>query len=408
MGGPIVKNKTFFFALWDQRMRNERATITGSVLTDTARMGVFRYFDGWTPTYFGRAPTPVSASPVSTRVFPSVDESGKPVLPGWNATGPAIPGTYTGRGLMCFSVYGNRVIDLGTGGMRPFADADCQSGGLPVTVLRPASGATNPAAAWDSNRTSIDTTGYIFNNLLQQMPRANYFGQPVGVLTPDGLNTASVRWLRGKTATGLITNTGNGDDIRQMNFKIDHNFNAMHKANVSFTQEWNDSATGVTTWPNGISGEVRGSPRVLAFNLTSTLGATMVNEARFGLRYNKRDSIQPQNTQPGQDADLRKYLLPTGPDPGFTRSEGKTGEVFFAPGTSGIASYNFGGSNFVFDTAADDFGNVTTLYTLGDTFSWTKGTHSLRFGGEYRPTSSRGYGTPQPYISASGPSSAAS
>src|SRR6188474_2852502 len=51
-GGPVLKNKTFFFA--DQRMRNERATVTGSVLTDTARMGIFRYFDGWTPTYFGR------------------------------------------------------------------------------------------------------------------------------------------------------------------------------------------------------------------------------------------------------------------------------------------------------------------------------------------------------------------
>jgi hypothetical protein len=406
-GGPIVKNKTFFFALWDQRMRNERATVTGSVLTDTARMGVFRYFDGWTPSYFGRAPTPVSPTPSPTRVFASVDEAGNPVAPGWNATGPAVPGTYTGRGLMCFSVYGNRVIDPASGAMRTFNDSDCQSNGLPVTVIRPASSVTNPAAAWDTSRTSIDTTGYIFKNLLQQMPRANYWGQPVGALTPDGLNTASVRWLRGKTATGSITNTANGDDLRQINFKVDHNFNAMHKANVSFTQEWNNSATGVTTWPNGISGEVRGKPRIMAFNMTSTLGPTMVNEAKFGMRYNKRDSIQPINTQQGRDANLHDFLLPTGADPGYTRSVGATGEVFFAPGTSGVSSYAFGASNFVFDTAADDFGNVTWLYTIGDTFSWTRGAHSLKFGGEYRPTSSRGYGIPQPFISASGPSSTA-
>ena len=87
MGGPILKSKTFFFALWDQRMRNERATVTGAVLTDTARMGVFRYFDGWTPTYFGRAPTTVPTTNAS-RVFPSVDELGEPVLPG---SSPAVP-----------------------------------------------------------------------------------------------------------------------------------------------------------------------------------------------------------------------------------------------------------------------------------------------------------------------------
>lgn len=408
-GGPVLKNKTFFFALWDQRMRNERATVTGSVLTDTARMGIFRYFDGWTPTYFGRAPTAVPTTNTS-RVFASVDELGRPVLPGWNASGPATPGTYTGRGLMCFSVFGNRVIDLASGAMRTLNDADCQSGGLPVTVIRPPSSTTNPAAPWDSNRTTIDTTGYIFRNLLQQMPAANYFGQPVGALTPDGLNTASVRWLRGKTATGSITNTNNGDDLRQINFKVDHYFNSMHKANVSFSQEWNNSATGVTTWPNGVSGEVRGSPRVLAVNMTSTLSPSMVNEARFGLRYNKRDSIQPLNTQPGRDAGLSNFLLDTGPDPGFTRGLGETGKVFFAPGITPTAtlpsSFNFGTSNFVFDTAADDFGNVTTLYTFGDTFSWTKGTHSFKFGGEYRPTKSKGYGVPQPFISASGPSSA--
>jgi hypothetical protein len=56
-GGPIVKNKTFFYVLWDQQIHKERTLVDGSVLTDTARQGIFRYFDGWNPTTFDTAQT---------------------------------------------------------------------------------------------------------------------------------------------------------------------------------------------------------------------------------------------------------------------------------------------------------------------------------------------------------------
>src|SRR5437764_7922109 len=46
-GGPIVKNKTFFFALWDQNISRTRTIVTTPVLTDAARQGIFRYFDLW-------------------------------------------------------------------------------------------------------------------------------------------------------------------------------------------------------------------------------------------------------------------------------------------------------------------------------------------------------------------------
>ena len=49
-GGPIIKNKTFFFGLFDKNIVKTRALVNGLVLTDTARQGIFRYFDGWTPT----------------------------------------------------------------------------------------------------------------------------------------------------------------------------------------------------------------------------------------------------------------------------------------------------------------------------------------------------------------------
>ena len=119
-GGPIVKNKTFFFALWDQRIRNERSLAYGTVLTDTARSGVFRYFDGWNPGYAGQTPTGAATGPTTsaTRVFPSVDLQGNPLLPEWDPGDAINNRAYSGKGLVCYSVFGNQVVDVATGGMR--------------------------------------------------------------------------------------------------------------------------------------------------------------------------------------------------------------------------------------------------------------------------------------------------
>src|SRR5947208_1023744 len=39
VGGPIVKNKTFFFVLWDQQLERQRQTVRPVVLTDCAQIG---------------------------------------------------------------------------------------------------------------------------------------------------------------------------------------------------------------------------------------------------------------------------------------------------------------------------------------------------------------------------------
>ena len=54
-GGPIVKNKTFFYALWDQNISSLRATVNAHVLTNEARQGIFRYWEGWV----GRSADPI-------------------------------------------------------------------------------------------------------------------------------------------------------------------------------------------------------------------------------------------------------------------------------------------------------------------------------------------------------------
>jgi len=46
LGGPVVRNKTFFFFLYEGQRRLEKQSVTTTVLTETARNGFFRYFTG--------------------------------------------------------------------------------------------------------------------------------------------------------------------------------------------------------------------------------------------------------------------------------------------------------------------------------------------------------------------------
>ena len=46
-GGPIKKNKTFFYTVWNQLIVKSRQEVFPTVLTECARRGIFRYFDGY-------------------------------------------------------------------------------------------------------------------------------------------------------------------------------------------------------------------------------------------------------------------------------------------------------------------------------------------------------------------------
>src|SRR5205823_741983 len=81
-GGPIIKNKTFFFVLMDEQRDVFKQTAVGTVLTAQARQGIFRFFPG-------------ADNQNLTANNPTVDKSGNPVRPA-NATGD----------LQSFSVFG--------------------------------------------------------------------------------------------------------------------------------------------------------------------------------------------------------------------------------------------------------------------------------------------------------------
>jgi hypothetical protein len=74
IGGPVVRNKTFFFVVYDGQRTVQRANVNSPVYTAEARQGIFRYFPG---VQSGNA---LAANP-------TVDLAGNPVRPA-SATGP--------------------------------------------------------------------------------------------------------------------------------------------------------------------------------------------------------------------------------------------------------------------------------------------------------------------------------
>lgn len=387
-GGPIKipgvydgENKTFFYSLWQQNISNTRQVLFTNVLTDTARMGIFRYFTGWSPmgynvnTNFPNQTFPVTASTAS---WVSVDLNGNPVAPTKNPDGTP----YTGR-LNCFSVFGNMRLDA-KGQMVPFTAADCPGG---TAVFQNSSPGAN--GRWDINRATGDTTGYI-QKLLAAMPRPNYFG------ALDGLNLAQFAYLQhrggsqGANAQQVADPNANS---KQINIKIDHNFTSNHKAAFNYTYQRDDSAANISAWPDAPSGLTFRRPHVFTANLTSTLTPSIVNEARFGVNRNMNSTIPAYLTPDGQASDAAKdYLLPGG------KSTLNPNYSYLVTMSSALPTI---GSRVGSATGPLNLGLVSwtesTLYSFGDTLSWSRGKHALKFGAERRLPRNAGNGGSNPF-----------
>jgi hypothetical protein len=273
LGGPIKKNKSFFFVLWDGVLARERQTTNAVVLTPCARNGIFRYFDSWNA---GNAQQQ-TISTGTTPTIAAVDYVGNPIKPATNPNGTA----YTGQ-LRYASVFGQLPASL------PAAGPDCSN----IAAL------VQPGTNWDPNRKSMDPSGYV-SKMLGIMPMPNNYESPTipfganVVLSTDGLNTAGYRWLRhthgsGDAVQGTPFNGAN-TSRRQINGRFDHNFDQRNKLGVSYTYEltFSDgtlSSGGLRQYPQGFDGHTYRRPQIMTTNFTSTRSSNVVNEARVGLR----------------------------------------------------------------------------------------------------------------------------
>jgi hypothetical protein len=352
VGGPIVRNKTFFYALFDRQMNRQRANTYATVLTPCARNGVFRYFDDWNSGAVGqnliRTGNPIRAV---------VDAAGNPVTPTDSPSG----GPYTGQ-LRHISVYGP--VSFPASG----PNADCSNG----TVT----------GAWDTFRTRQDPTGLI-SRTIALMPAPNDFTNANNALTVvDGLNIASYRYVRRFRGLDNLFSVGEATGDRyQYNGRVDHNFNGQNKVHFNFSYERVSSDDVVEGLPETWSNENYHRPIVLNGNWTSTLSASVVNEARFGYRRTGTNVVAPWDRDVNMES-INQYL-PARVN-GFRILPNLWAPIGLCPPISGARPPGNCAGGAITTTATDK----TPLWTYSDTMSWSKGTHTFRFGGDLRFASS--------------------
>lgn len=357
IGGPIVKNKTFFFALWDGLIPRTRSNVNATALTPCAKNGIFRYFDGWQNgnvnqvTQFGTTPTTAT-----------VDQSGNPVRP---ATNPTNTGAFTGS-LHYQSVFGTLPANL------PAANADCSN----IAAL------VQPGTAWDPNRTKMDPSGYV-TKVLGVMPQVNNYR--IG----DGLNTAGFQWTLTQHGIGTANRFAFGAaQVRQQaNIRIDHILDSKNKINGVWSYERNHADYGQGMWPTQFPGAARNQPQILSLNYTTTVSPTLLNEFRFGMRRtgtNTQHSIaNPASGKSAVDFIPNVGGIPVLPQLGMSAAAAVPVQVICICGGQPLFQGETGGALF-----NGNISEKTNLFSYADAATWTKGKHTFKGGGEVRFASS--------------------
>jgi hypothetical protein len=344
LGGPIRKNKTFFFGLFDKQWALIREAYTAFSLTPCAQRGIYRYFADWAPAYGGgtlNAP-PTWSQPTVQVPFPAT--------PWVNAAG--VPRTDLGP-MQYASVFGQNLSF--TGGA---PNADC-------------SNAVVSGGARDPNRTQIDPSGYV-NTLFKFMPPVNNYD--IG----DGLNIAGHRWIRRRDGGENLFAAGEPANRKQWNTKIDHIFNDRHKINGAWSFEKDYASDAFMAWPGTWEGKDYNQPQVLTVNFVSTLSPRLVNEARFGMSRSGTNEYAPLYNPAYHDEIFK--LFP------------KNGSGLEFPPLLGYGQMNFHTDQIIGTRGFEPLqllNDSTPRKTWADTVSFTAGKHAFRFGGEYRHGSSR-------------------
>jgi hypothetical protein len=360
VGGPIIKSKTFFFASWDQQFSKVRqnSSVNNQSPTPCARLGIWRYMSGVSG---GNILTNPGGSGTVTNpyVTATVDANGVPLttlnLPG-GATTPAT--------LNYMSVFGQLLKTPTTN--------DCSDVAVDPNTGFPTSAWVNYSAPYDSLRTP-DTSGYI-KNFLPLIPEPNNYR--VG----DGLNWGGYEWIRHLDGGDNIYGIGEEPNRKQITFRIDHNFNPMHRVSGTYSYESDSAEDAFPSMPeNSWGGAVLRKPQSFSVNFVSTLRPTLLNEARVGLTRTESSTYDPLYNPVNGDA-LKNKLLELYPN-------AENIPILIGLGNFGLGT-GYGATNGmnVFGTGrgnhAATWGGFDPRWVYADTLTWTHGRHSMKFGAE--------------------------
>jgi len=225
IGGPIKKNKAFFFALIDNQRYVQKVNVISTVLTPTARQGIFRYLTAGSAGGTSRR----NGNAFSTT--PSVDINGN---------------TLTSAG----------GVPLFLNQFNLFTDVK------------------------DPNRTGIDSA-WFGPQYLSRLPLPNNW--TVG----DGLNTAGFQFQRREQGIDGATGQSPSADRDHLTLRFDYQVNDKNRVNFVMSREhdWGVSGqTGQLQYPAGYIGEVQRNPRFYSAAWTSVITPSLLNEFRFGYK----------------------------------------------------------------------------------------------------------------------------
>ena len=230
LGGPIKKNKAFFFVLIDNQRFVEKINVVSTVLTAAARQGIFRYLTAGSPGGTARR------------------------------NGNAFSGTPS------VDINGNTLTS---------------AGGQPLYLNQ----FNLFTQVKDPNRTQIDPV-WFGPQFLSRLPLPNNW--TVG----DGLNTAGYQFQRRDAGIDGATGQSPSADRDHLTLRFDYQINDRNRLNFVMSREhdWGvSSQSGLLQYPAGYVGDVQRTPRFYSATWTSTITPSLLNEFRFGY---KRDIWQ--------------------------------------------------------------------------------------------------------------------
>ena len=411
VSGPIIKNKTFFFVTWEQQFARSKRATTAKVLTPCAKVGIYRWIEGWVPAAASENNVFNKNSYPLTR--PSVDYDGNILLGGTfydaGINGEAIH--YDPVDLKFESVFGPLTPSVRAALANPNnpkgAYGDCSD--LAFNGMNGQFGVTGP---WDTRpwgagvngrngrayRHQYDPSGYVdrFTNGIEgliKMPDVNVWN------TGDGLNYAGYRWINSlKGEGGTAYGSGGDAERKSINFRIDHNINNDHRLSGTYTYESSMYDDSYPSWPpeaGGLGGRVERKPQSFLVSLTSTLRPTLLNEFRAGLNRSYGMTLSVLDANGDKMREILQTLLPT--NQGIfsgSRAQGLdiilgAGEqpLLFGPDSgAGGNSHPYGADGGIFSGGyfRDTWGSIDPRWTVSDTVTWMKGSHSFKGGVEYR------------------------
>ena len=430
VSGPVIRNKTFFFATWEQQISRNRELTTVKVLTPCARKGIYRYIANATghPSFpqgvaTGLIPAARNANNtmnILSGTAPSVDENGRPLESGsfYNSSDTSQVINLSGQ-LQIRSVFGDWAPGVREAFLADKGDhgvyGDCENIPFNATL----NGGTDTRNYYGNNtlvggsywggdfasggiyRHAYDPTGFVqrftfgtsYKSGTVVMPPPNFYYN-----TGDGLNYAGHSYYNPLIgAGGSIYGSGGDPDRKSITVKIDHNINSNHRLSGTYTQEaffvgdyHGLSSTG--TWPEaygGYTGDVTRNPKSFAVSLTSTLRPTLLNEARFGFALSEAWQHGPQFAEKTKDnmMSVLENLMPPSATLGrqLIIGVGEGATLYHVDPLSAGASHPLGGR----EAMPLIWGGPDGRWTGADTVTWMVGAHAFKSGAEYRWNRSR-------------------